>query len=113
MASDFSELDRFARDLRRAPAKVQKDIIGVLDKAAADVQRGAAARAPVDTGALRNSIGTSNAGRFARDIGPTVNYGMFVEYGTSRMGPQPFMGPALEAARPSFEQAIAELGIDL
>lgn len=41
-------------------------------------------------------------------IGPTVRYGPFQEYGTTRNPPHPFMGPAFTAEAPRFEAAIAE-----
>ena len=43
------------------------------------------------------------------EIGPTASYGVYVEYGTRRMSPQPYMGPALEANAPMFEKAIGDL----
>lgn len=113
MSSDFTQIGKLAGDLGRARGKVAKSVGIVLDKTAASVQRTAQMRAPVDTGNLRNSIGVSRTGATSREIGPTANYGVFVEFGTSRMGPQPFMGPALESVRPSFEQAMSEIGIDL
>lgn len=113
MSSDFTQIGKLAGDLGNARAHVTVAVTHALDKAAASVQRTAQMRAPVDTGNLRNSIGVARTGATSREIGPTANYGVFVEFGTSRMGPQPFMGPALESVRPSFEQAMAEIGIDL
>lgn len=53
---------------------------------------------PVDTGRLRSSItwviGSTGNGLFAR-IGTNVNYGPFVELGTSRQRAQPYLVPAL------------------
>ena len=55
----------------------------------------------VRTGRLRGSIswrlGEDEAGLFA-DIGTSVTYGVYVEKGTSRMAPRPFLVPALMAA---------------
>jgi len=79
-------------------------------KALLDIEAGAKARAPVDTGFLRNSI---RATQYVTAIGGEVvagaNYAHFVEYGTSRMAPKPYMGPAVDAVLPSFEQAIERI----
>ncbi len=59
----------------------------------------------VRTGTLRSSITTAlrRAGREVI-IGPTriAHYGEYLEFGTSKMAARPFMGPALEKARPKI-----------
>lgn len=56
----------------------------------------------VRTGRLRSSISwrvdTDGFGAYA-DIGSAVEYARYVELGTDRMAPRPFLRPALEAAR--------------
>lgn len=49
------------------------------------VRADAAANCPVDTGRLRGSIVTNIEGNSAL-IGPTAEYGIFVEYGTGSRG---------------------------
>jgi len=63
----------------------------------------------VDTGALRNSIGTNVTGLSA-EIGPTVNYAPYQEYGTSRMAAHPYMGPAADEVTPGFVSAMEQIG---
>ena len=48
---------------------------------------------PVDTGRLRNSIAHEVEGQDAY-IGTNVEYAPFIEYGTSRMKPRPYLRPA-------------------
>lgn len=62
----------------------------------------------VDTGNLVNSISTDVANMTA-EIGPTADYGVFVELGTSRMPGQPFMAPAFERHVPEYVDAMATL----
>ena len=50
----------------------------------------AKARAPVDTGELRNSISAQADGLTAR-VAADCPYAAAVEFGTSRRAPQPFM----------------------
>lgn len=50
---------------------------------------------PVDTGRLRNSI-SHDADEEAAYIGTNVEYAPYVELGTSRMAPRPYLRPAAE-----------------
>jgi HK97 gp10 family phage protein len=52
--------------------------------------------APKLTGALAASI-TTDPTVTGAEVGPTARYAPFVEYGTWKDAPQPFMGPAAEA----------------
>lgn len=109
----------------------------IVKKAAFDIERNAKERAPVDTGALRSSIytvlgwGGSGYGKAKGDaqsrrkdakilteipaqgleavVAVGVEYGIYVEFGTRRMGAQPYLGPAVEKIRPEFEAAMKEL----
>lgn len=105
----------------------------ILRKAAFDCEAAAKGNAPVDTGYMRDSIYTrtntsSSYGRVGEpppgaellpevekpDRGTAIvavgaNYGIFVEFGTSKMAAQPYLIPAAEAVGPSFVAAMAEL----
>jgi HK97 gp10 family phage protein len=83
-----------------------------------DIEASAKNRVPVDTGHLKSSIGTSdlgNVGQFGSlsiEIGPTANYGGFVEFGTSRMAPRPYMESAADIHFPLVKQAVKQLGLE-
>lgn len=82
----------------------------VVSKIAHTIEADAKSRAAVDTGAMRASISVVMDGDLSATIAPTVDYAVFVEYGTSRGAPaQPFMTPAAEAARQPFEAAMAKI----
>lgn len=84
----------------------------IVRSTASRIQRDAQIEAPVDTGNLRSSIGfgvRKTRYSVSADIGPTANYGGFVEMGTSVSAPQPFMGPAFDRHAPGFEHAIGIL----
>lgn len=81
----------------------------IVRATALSIETDAKARAPVDTGALRGSIHTEVVTDLSAIVGPSVDYGDYVEYGTSRMAAQPFMTPAAEAARPRFIAAMKKL----
>lgn len=82
----------------------------VVRKVAFDTEADAKKLAPVDTGNLRNSITTvvSNGGLTAGVVA-TASYAVYQELGTSRMAPQPFMGPATDRNAPMFHEAMARL----
>lgn len=50
----------------------------------------------VVTGALKNSITSQHVARGHWMVGDGVEYGYWLEYGTARMKPRPFMRPAVE-----------------
>lgn len=61
----------------------------------------AASRAPVDTGELRDSIHVEGRG-MASVIVADAGHAAYVEYGTSRSPAQPYLHPAVEAARSGY-----------
>lgn len=81
----------------------------VLTKVAFDIQDIAQNLAPVDTGALQNSIRVLPPKKLERIVADGVEYGVNVEIGTSRQSAQPFMRPAFEANRKPFGQALKAL----
>ena len=81
-----------------------------IAKAAADIEAQAKARAPVDTGLLKNSINQPPPeDSMRRVVESPVNYSVYLEYGTSRAPAQPYMTPAVEFVKPSFEAAMRKL----
>jgi HK97 gp10 family phage protein len=112
MGIDTSGLRSLKVDLgRTATGQVGAKVAAVVRKTAHDIEATAKVLAPVDTGNLRGSISTTitGDGRFgsiSAEIGPTASYGIFVETGTSRMGPQPYMNPAADRHGPQMDAAI-------
>ena len=76
-------------------------------EAAARIEATAKSLAPKVTGALAASI-TSDPTKTGAEIGPTVRYAPFVEYGTWKDAPQPFMGPAAEAHADDLATFLAD-----
>ena len=82
-------------------------------KAVQDTVNFARSMAPVDTGNLRASIhGSTQVGaqHVLGEVHAGAHYAPYVEHGTSRMAPQPFMRPAQAAVTPGWLQAIAQAG---
>lgn len=111
-ASGPSDLRGLAADLNRASGQVGARAARVLRSGAARIEADAKTAAPVDTGNLQASIGTTitgdgRHGSMTAEIGPTAHYGAYVELGTSKMAPQPYLIPAMERNEDSIIQALA------
>lgn len=109
MHLDVSELRDLAGDLKKGAAKVESLAPLVVKKSGLDIEATAKVNAPVDTGTLENSISADIDGLTA-EVSATTNYADYVEYGTSRMAAQPYMGPAFDAHVPAFEEALGKVG---
>lgn len=108
---DVSELNTLAADLSGASWRVAAQGARAVQKTGLDVVRDGQEFAPVDTGNMRNSIGVDfDADRLGFEAGPTASYSPYVEFGTSRMAPHAFMGPAFDRNVPPFVAAVEELG---
>lgn len=117
------------RRLNRIIANVDGNTTEFLRTVAFAVERRAKINAPVDTGALRASIYTrignesndmpdvpGNAGRASlptpgnattAHIGPSVNYGIFVELGSGGRAARPFLADAVRTVEDSVIHAAA------
>lgn len=108
---DFSELRSLEIALDQATPKAVTMAKAAVKKTGFDTVSLAQELVPVDTGNLKNSIGVDfDPDGLGFEAGPTANYGMFVEGGTSRMAPQPYMGPAFDKAVEPFVQAMEQIG---
>ena len=120
---DTKMLDAIVRDSDKKGEQI-------LRKLAFEVEGKAKQLAPYDTTALRNSIYTQTDKVDGYDaavsevaskrpdakvhrnpkpekgeaiVGPCVEYGIYQEFGTSKMAAQPYLTPAVEAIRSKFE----------
>lgn len=115
---DVSQVRGLAARVVEAGGHVGGKGSAILRKTAFDIEADAKVLAPVDTGTLRSSISTTitgdgRHGTMTAEIGPTVDYGIYQEYGTSTQSGKPFMGPAFDRRVPGFTDAVAALGQDL
>lgn len=112
MTADARQLTSLATDLTKAAKNVQPVASAAVRKTAADIIRDAQIAAPVRTGNLRNSI-TADIENYpsvvSAEVGPTAEYGAYVEFGTSKQAPQPYLGPAADRHVPILETALTRL----
>lgn len=99
------------RVLDRITAEMRPKVAAIIEEHGFAIASEAAQNAPVDTGALRNSITSESqmTGELQFTVQDGVEYGIFVELGTSKMAAQPFLIPALEHWRTPFYNAFQEL----
>lgn len=106
---DASEIFTLATELKGSGTKAKQMAGAAVQKTAADIAADAKSIAPVDTGNLKGSIGVTRLDRLEAEVGPTAEYGIYLELGTSRMAAQPFMGPATDRRVPGFVQAMEQI----
>lgn len=106
---DASEVFDMASDIRTNSAQVEPVAQRIIAKTAFDVVATAQQLAPVEFGVLKASISADIDG-LSFEAGPSVEYGIYQELGTSEMSAQPYLGPAFDRHEPAAVEAIAQLG---
>lgn len=118
MKVDTSQFDAVGRDLRRNGVRVGAKAALAFRKTIHDIEADAKTLAPVDTGALRNSISSeiTGDGRFREmvgEVGDTVDYGIWQEIGTSTQPGTPHLSPAFDRRVPTFLEAVTQIGAEI
>lgn len=111
---DVSEVRGLAARITTNSGRLGARASAAFRKTAFDIEADAQALAPVDTGTLESSISTSitgdgRTGAMTAEIGPTVDYGIHQEYGTSTQAGTPYMGPAFDRRAPGLNHALAQI----
>lgn len=98
--------DKAVKHLEAYTRKVIEGTEDAVKITALDIERRAKAKAPVDTGRLKNSIHTEPRGDNARWVGTNVEYAGYVEYGTRKMSAQPYFFPSVHEVIPEFKKRL-------
>lgn len=106
---DASEVHALAHDLNTAGSYVEERAPLAVSKVGHDMQARAQQIVPVDTGYLKSTISIDVEG-LGFDLGPTAEYGEYVELGTSRMNAEPYLSPAYDEYLPHLESALGAIG---
>jgi HK97 gp10 family phage protein len=85
--------------------RIEHEVETELDPVGADMEDHAKSLVRVRTGILRSTIYHKATG-LVLDFGATADYAWYNEFGTSRMLPQPFIRPALDAGSQKILDAI-------
>jgi HK97 gp10 family phage protein len=100
-----AEFARFASDLLRASTGIDAMANVAAEKVGRGALKSAIAYSPDDTGALDRSLRLRRRGSVAI-VETSLYYAAFQEYGTSKMAPNPFMGPAADEWGPRLVQEV-------
>lgn len=126
---DVSEVLALGDELQANAGKVLPKAGAAVAKNGFRVVQAAQTLAPVDTGALKSSIGADIDG-LSYEAGPTAEYGAYVELGTSGPypirnpwgwgddvvvmhpgnAPEPYLAPAFDATFPSLIDELGDIG---
>lgn len=79
-----------------------------LLQTAADIVDIAKQIVPVDTGALKQSLGANPIDSKTVQVGSDMFYAPFVEFGTSTQAAQPYLIPAFAQAEKTFEARLEQ-----
>lgn len=111
MASvDSSALYRLSADIGAVSRTSQAQARRAVAKTLADIEADAKVLVAVDTGNLQNSISTElDDDGLGGEVGPTADYGIWQEIGTSTQPGQPYLGPAFDRRSPGLSQALATI----
>ena len=113
----MDDLERWERDLGRHADELGDKVERAVERFTLRTEALAKQFAPVDTGYLRSSITSefsSTAGRtYSGEVTVGAHYAGYVEYGTSRMAPQPYLNPAVDVTEPEFYAACEAIGVEV
>lgn len=108
----FVDFAQAGREMRETFQNIEEGIIEEVEQALLSavqkVEADAKLMAPIDKGTLRNSIGIQKEGFADFKVGTVVPYARFVEEGTIRNKPQPFLKPSVNKNRSDIRQGITE-----
>lgn len=119
MTVDASEFNALTIDMRAAHGRIGRHASLALRRATFQMEAIAKLNCPVDSGHLLSSIGPAEfsgdgrSGAMTGSVTAKANYARFVEFGTSRMAPSAFMGPAFDRAQPRFITEVGDIAAAL
>ena len=106
--------DRLITKFENMSREMTKQVKQSVKKHTYDMERNAKQKAPVDTGRLKGSIGSSffNSG-LSGEVSTNVKYAIYQEYGTRYMPAQPFFYPAFLVTRSAFIRDLSRITKDV
>jgi HK97 gp10 family phage protein len=107
---DASEVVALGALLQSAGVTIDAKSVQSVNSAAEATEMRAKSLAPVLTGSLRESIHIEGSGT-EREVIADADHAAYVEFGTSRQAPQPFMFPAGDLGERVLEE-LSENDVD-
>jgi HK97 gp10 family phage protein len=107
MTADASQIAALGSQAARAASGVHKDLRAVEGAVARRIADSMRDRAPVATGELRGSIRVVDS-----TVEAAAEHAAYVEYGTARTDPQPYMNPAADQHTEQFYRDAEDAAAD-
>jgi HK97 gp10 family phage protein len=104
-------IEEFQQKINLLTEKLPAAAFEVISQAADKMVSDAKSFAPVRTGFLRDNISITNQNSYAIQVSSVAYYSAFVEFGTSKMQPEPFFLPAIMQNIPTPQALLAALGL--
>lgn len=101
----------WAAHANQFPAEARKVTRSHADQSAAKMRSNIAKRTGAAAGSITVDARGSNRAQAVAEAGPTVPYARFLEYGTSKMAPRPFLDRSVD--EPSYVRDMTDLLKDL
>jgi HK97 gp10 family phage protein len=108
--------DKIAEELGSAAEKLVPTIDTAIEAGADLIQDMAITLVPVRTGMLKSTIHVEPTGQMMErlvSVGQGITYAAYVEYGTRRMAPQPYMRPSRDAREAEIVNLVAKAVLNL
>jgi HK97 gp10 family phage protein len=112
VALKITGLDRIKEGLAAAPHELRVVANRVCNEEMSKVTERAKEIVPVRTGRLRNSIYRRKTGFLGWEVGATMFYAGFVEFGTRYMRARPYLRPAVEEKMPEVREELKDALIE-
>lgn len=109
MTIRFDGADALINKFKSQPAAIQREADAIVQNTALRVETRAKKMAPVDTGYLKQHIQAKKTGMLSAEVDSTANYSIYLEMGTRKMPPKPFMRPAMKQEEVFFFQKLQNL----
>ena len=105
---EITGLDKIRNALEGAPHSIRVAANRVADEEAPKIVERAKEIVPVRTGRLRNSIYWRKTGFLGFEVGATMFYATFVEFGTRYIRARPYLRPAMQEKLPEIREALKD-----
>lgn len=109
MTIRFDGADALISKFKSQPAAIQREADAIVQNTALRVEARAKKAASVDTGYLKQHIQAQKTGMLSAEVNSSANYSIYLEMGTRKMSPKPFMRPSLKQEEVFFFQKLQNL----
>ena len=109
MSVEWHGAERLTMAIRGSSRKVMEQSSQVIRNNTERLKASAKAKAPVDTGFLKNHITSSYPDRLEGHVKSEAAYSGYQEYGTRFQTGKPFMRPALKEVEPKFKKDMTDV----